>query len=83
MLERHADAIIGGALVLMALALIRPSSGMRMIALGLLLAAAAVVGMAPPAITEKVAPLPTFTLPAMEPVAPMSSSPPVTLVLPV
>jgi hypothetical protein len=45
MLERHADAIIGGALVLMALALIRPSSGMRMIALGLLLAATAVVGM--------------------------------------
>ena len=45
MLEQHANAIIGGALVLVALALIRPSSGMRMIALGLLLAAAAVVGM--------------------------------------
>ena len=45
MLERHAIAIIGGALVLMVLALIRPSSGMRMIVLGLLLAAAAVVGM--------------------------------------
>ena len=42
MLEQHANAIIGGALVLV---LIRPSSGMRMIALGLLLAAAAVVGM--------------------------------------
>jgi hypothetical protein len=38
-------AIIGGALVLMALSLIRPSSGMRMIVLGLLLAAAALVGM--------------------------------------
>jgi hypothetical protein len=45
MFERHAIAIIGGALVLMALALIRPSSGMRMIALGLLLAAAALFGM--------------------------------------
>ena len=45
MLERHELAIIGGALALMALALIRPSSGMRMIVLGLLLAAAAVVGM--------------------------------------
>ena len=45
MFERQAIAIIGGALVLIALALIRPSSGMRMIALGLLLAAAAVVGM--------------------------------------
>jgi hypothetical protein len=45
MLERHALEIIGGALVLMALALIRPSSGMRMIVLGLLLAAAALVGM--------------------------------------
>jgi hypothetical protein len=33
------------ALLLMALALIRPSSGMRMIVLGLLLAAAALVGM--------------------------------------
>ncbi|HMD63685.1 MAG TPA: hypothetical protein VKF83_06895 [Stellaceae bacterium] len=46
MLERHALAIIGGALVLMALSLVRPSSGMRMIVLGLLLAAAALVGMA-------------------------------------
>ena len=45
MLEWHALAIIGGALVLMALAVIRPSSGMRMIVLGLLLAAAALVGM--------------------------------------
>ncbi len=45
MLERHELAVIGGAVVLMALALIRPSSGMRMIVLGLLLAAAAMVGM--------------------------------------
>lgn len=45
MLDRHALAIIGGALVLMALTLVRPSSGMRMIVLGLLLAAAALVGM--------------------------------------
>ena len=45
MLERHALAIVGGALVLMALALVRPSSGMRMIVLGLLLAAAALVEM--------------------------------------
>ena len=45
MLERHALAIIGGALVLMALWLVRPSSGMRPIVLGLLLAAAALVGM--------------------------------------
>jgi len=45
MLERHALAIVGGALVLMALALVRPSSGMRIIVLGLLLAAAALVGM--------------------------------------
>lgn len=45
MLERHALAIIGGALVLMALSLVRPSSGMRIIVFGLLLAAAALVGM--------------------------------------
>ena len=45
MLERHALAINCVALVLMALALIRPSSGMRMIVFGLLLAAAAMVGM--------------------------------------
>lgn len=45
MLERHEFAIIGGALALMALAVIRPSSGMRTIVLGLLLAAAALVGM--------------------------------------
>ena len=43
--ERHALAIVSVALVLMALALVRPSSGMRMIVLGLLLAAAAVIGM--------------------------------------
>ena len=45
MLERHALAITCIALVLMAVALIRPSSGMRMIVLGLLLAAAALVWM--------------------------------------
>ena len=48
MLERHALAITSITLVLMVLmvlALIRPSSGMRMIVLGLLLAAAALVGM--------------------------------------
>jgi len=45
MLEWHALAIIGGALVLIAVALIRPSSGMRTIVLGLLLAAAALAGM--------------------------------------
>ena len=45
MLERYALAIISVALVLMALVLIRPSSGMRTIVLGLLLAAIALVGM--------------------------------------
>jgi hypothetical protein len=45
MLEWPALAIIGGAVVLMAFALIRPSSGVRMILVGLLLAAAALVGM--------------------------------------
>ena len=45
MLERHTLAIPCIALVLMALAVIRPSSGMRMIVLGLLLAAAALVWM--------------------------------------
>jgi hypothetical protein len=45
MLDWTALAIIGGALVLIALTLIRPSSGMRMIVLGLLLAAAALAGM--------------------------------------
>ena len=45
MLEWQELAIIGGALVLMALAVIRPSSGMRMIMFGLLLAAVALVGM--------------------------------------
>jgi len=44
MLERDELAIIAGALVLMATALIRPSSGMRSIVLGLLLAAAALFG---------------------------------------
>ena len=42
MLERDELAIIGGALML--IALIRPSSGMRSIVLGLLLAAAALFG---------------------------------------
>ena len=45
MLEWHTLAIIGGALVLMALTVIRPSSGMRTIIFGLLLAAAALAGM--------------------------------------
>jgi hypothetical protein len=45
MFERHSLAITCVALVLMALALIRPSSGTRIIVLGLLLAAAALVGM--------------------------------------
>ena len=45
MFERHSLAITCVALVLMALALIRPSSGTRMVVLGLLLAAAALVGM--------------------------------------
>ena len=45
MFERHSLAITCVAMVLMALALIRPSSGTRMIVLGLLLAAAALVGM--------------------------------------
>jgi hypothetical protein len=45
MLERHALAIVSIAMVLMALALVRPSSGMRVIVLGLLLAAVALVGM--------------------------------------
>jgi hypothetical protein len=45
MLEGHALAITCIALVLMALTLIRPSSGMRVIVLGLLLAAAALLGM--------------------------------------
>jgi hypothetical protein len=45
MLERHALAIAAVAFALTALSLIRPSSGMRMIVLGLLLAAAALVGM--------------------------------------
>ena len=45
MLERHALAITCTALVLMALAVTRPSSGMRMIVFGLLLAAVALAGM--------------------------------------
>ena len=45
MLDRPALAITCIGLVLMALTLVRPSSGMRMIVLGLLLAAAALVGM--------------------------------------
>ena len=45
MFEQHSLAITCVALVLMALAMIRPSSGTRMIVLGLLLAAAALVGM--------------------------------------
>jgi hypothetical protein len=45
MLERHAFAITCIAPVLTVLALIRPLSGMRMIVPGLLLAAAALVGI--------------------------------------
>ncbi len=45
MLDWPALAIIGGALVLISLAVIRPSSGMRMIVLALVLAAAALAGM--------------------------------------
>jgi hypothetical protein len=45
MLDWPALAIIGGAPVLIVLALIRPSSGTRMIVLGLLLAAVALAGM--------------------------------------
>jgi len=45
MFERHSLAITCVALALIAMALIRPSSGTRMIVLGLLLAAAALVGM--------------------------------------
>ena len=43
--ERQALAIVSFALLLMALAVIRPSSGMRMVVLGLLLAAAVLVCM--------------------------------------
>jgi hypothetical protein len=45
MLEGRALAIAAGGLALMALSLVRPSSGVRMIVLGLLLAGAALVGM--------------------------------------
>jgi hypothetical protein len=43
--ERDALAILSCAFVLMALTLVRPSSGLRIIVFGLLLAAAAIVGM--------------------------------------
>ena len=43
--ERQALAIVGCGLVLMALALIRPSSGMRLVVFALLLAAAALAGI--------------------------------------
>jgi len=45
MSERHALAILSCALVLMALTLVRPSSGMRIIVFALLLAVAALLGM--------------------------------------
>lgn len=44
--ERDALAIVSCALVLMALTLVRPSSGMRIVVLAFLLAAAALAGMA-------------------------------------
>ena len=43
--DRQALAIVSCGLVLMALTLVRPSSGMRMAVLGLLLAAAVLFGM--------------------------------------
>jgi hypothetical protein len=43
--ERQGLAILSCAVVLMALALVRPSSGMRIIVFALLLCAAAVLGM--------------------------------------
>jgi hypothetical protein len=43
--ERQALAIWSCALVLMALALVRPSSGMRIVVFALLLAVAALLGM--------------------------------------
>ena len=43
--EREALAILSCALVLMALTLVRPSSGMRIIVFALFLAAAAMVAM--------------------------------------
>lgn len=45
MLEHDAVAIVSVALVLMALAVVRPSSGMRIVVLMLLLAAAVLVGV--------------------------------------
>ena len=45
MLERPALAIISCALVLMALTLVRPSSGMRIVVLMLLIVGAALAGM--------------------------------------
>ena len=42
---RQALAIVGCGLVLMALTMVRPSSGMRMVIFGILLAAAALLGM--------------------------------------
>jgi cell division protein FtsW (lipid II flippase) len=43
--ERQALAILGCALVLMALILVRPSSGMRIVVFALVLAVAALLGM--------------------------------------
>lgn len=43
--ERQALAIVSCAVVLMALTLVRPSSGMRFVVFGLLLAAAALLAM--------------------------------------
>lgn len=45
MLEHDAVAIVSVALVLMALAVVRPSSGMRIVVLMLLLVAAVLVGV--------------------------------------
>jgi hypothetical protein len=45
MLERPALAIVSCALVLIALVLVRPSSGMRIVVLMLLLVGAALAGM--------------------------------------
>lgn len=45
MLEQDGVAIVSVALVLMALAVVRPSSGMRIVVLMLLLAAAVLVGV--------------------------------------
>jgi hypothetical protein len=45
MLERPALAIVSCALVLMALGLVRPSSGMRIFVLTLLLASALLIGV--------------------------------------